>query len=42
MDEWKQIWNKDESMNKIILETLIKANGFDSRAGNFNAIMEKR
>ena len=35
MDKWKQIWNKDDRINKIILETLIKADGFDSGAGNF-------
>ena len=35
MDEWKQIWNKDERINKIILEGLIKADGFDSGAGSF-------
>ena len=36
MDKWKQIWNKDERINKIILECLIKADGFDSGAGSFN------
>ena len=35
MDKWKQIWNKDDRINKIILETLIKADGFDSGAGSF-------
>ena len=32
---WKHIWNKDERVNKIILEMLIKADGFDSGAGSF-------
>ena len=36
MDEWKRIWNKDERISKIILESLIKADGFDSGAGSFN------
>lgn len=35
MDKWKEIWNKNERVNKIILESLIKADGFDSGAGNF-------
>lgn len=35
MNKWKNIWNKDERVNKIILETLIKADGFDSGAGSF-------
>ena len=35
MDEWKQIWNKDERINKIILESLVKADGFNSGAGSF-------
>jgi len=35
MNKWKEIWNKDERVNKIILETLIKADGFDSGAGSF-------
>ena len=30
MDKWKQIWNKDERINKIILESLVKADGFNS------------
>jgi len=33
---WKKIWNKAERIDKIILEMLIKADGFDSEAGNFN------
>ena len=35
MDKWQKIWNKDERVNKIILEMLIKADGFDSGAGSF-------
>ena len=33
---WKGIWNKNERINKIILEMLIKADGFDSGAGSFD------
>jgi len=36
MDKWKKIWNKDERVNNIILESLIKADGFDSGAGSFS------
>lgn len=36
MDKWKEIWNKEERVNKIVLETLIKADGFDSGAGSFS------
>jgi SAM-dependent methyltransferase len=36
MDKWKEIWNKEERVNKIILESLIKADGFDSGAGSFS------
>ena len=36
MSKWKEIWNKDERINKIILESLIKADGFDSGAGSFS------
>ena len=32
---WKKIWNKNERIEKIILEMLIKADGFDSGAGSF-------
>jgi len=35
MDKWKHIWNKDERINNIVLEMLIKADGFDSGAGSF-------
>ena len=36
MNKWKEIWNKEERVNKIVLETLIKADGFDSGAGSFS------
>jgi ubiquinone/menaquinone biosynthesis C-methylase UbiE len=36
MDKWKEIWNKDDRISKIILESLIKADGFDSGAGSFS------
>ena len=36
MNKWQEIWNKDERINKIILEMLIKADGFDSGAGSFD------
>ena len=36
MQKWKDIWNKSERVNKIILEMLIKADGFDSGAGSFS------
>jgi len=36
MDNWKKIWNKDDRINQIILECLIKADGFDSGAGSFS------
>jgi trans-aconitate methyltransferase len=36
MNQWKKIWNKDERIHQIILETLIKADGFDSGAGSFS------
>jgi len=32
---WKNIWNKNERIDKIVLEMLIKADGFDSGAGSF-------
>jgi hypothetical protein len=35
MNNWKKIWNKDDRINSIILESLIKADGFDSGAGRF-------
>ena len=35
MQKWKDIWNKSERVNKIVLESLIKADGFDSGAGSF-------
>lgn len=36
MENWKKIWNKNKRVEKIILETLIKADGFDSGAGSFS------
>jgi len=35
MNKWKIIWNKNERIEKIILEMLMKADGFDSGAGAF-------
>lgn len=35
MDKWKEVWDKDERVNKIILETLIKSDSFDSGSGSF-------
>jgi len=32
---WKTIWNKEDRINKIILEMLFKADGFDSKTGSF-------
>ena len=36
MNNWKKIWNKDYRINKIILDCLIKADGFDSPSGKFD------
>ena len=36
MDNWKNIWNKNDRVNQIILECLIKADGFDGGAGSFS------
>jgi len=36
MEKWKEIWNKEDRINKIILDSLIKADGFDTGAGSFN------
>lgn len=36
MDKWRAVWNKDDRVNKIILESLIKADGFDHGAGSFS------
>ena len=30
MKTWKEIWNKEDRLNKIILDCLIKCDGFDS------------
>jgi ubiquinone/menaquinone biosynthesis C-methylase UbiE len=35
MQNWKEIWNSTERVEGIILETLIKADGFDSKLSNF-------
>ena len=35
MSNWKAIWNKQDRVEKIILEMLIKADGFDSPTGGF-------
>jgi len=35
MDKWREIWNKSDRIDDYILETLIKADGFDSAAGSF-------
>ena len=36
MNNWKKIWDGDERVNKVMLEALLKADGFDSGAGKFN------
>ncbi len=33
---WQDIWNKRQRIDKIVLEMLIRADGFDSGAGSFN------
>ena len=33
---WREIWNKKDRINKIILDFLIKVDGFDSGAGAFD------
>jgi trans-aconitate methyltransferase len=35
MDNWKDIWNKEERITKAVLELLLKADGFDSPTGYF-------
>lgn len=35
MTKWQKIWNKKDRVESIILETLIKADGFDVGAGSF-------
>ena len=30
MNDWKKIWNNEDRINKIILDFLVKADGFDS------------
>lgn len=36
MDKWQEVWNKKDRVNDYVLDTLIKADGFDSGAGSFN------
>jgi 2-polyprenyl-3-methyl-5-hydroxy-6-metoxy-1,4-benzoquinol methylase len=36
MSKWKEIWNNRERVHKIILEILMKADGFDSPTGEFS------
>ena len=33
---WKTIWNKDDRINRVVLEMLVKADGFDSPTGGFS------
>ena len=35
LNNWKKIWNKEDRINKIVLECLVKLNGFDSGSGKF-------
>lgn len=35
MTKWQEIWNKEDRVQDLILETLIKADGFDVGAGSF-------
>jgi trans-aconitate methyltransferase len=35
VDNWQHIWNRDERLNNIILDCLIRADGFDTSAGSF-------
>jgi len=36
MNNWKEIWSNRERVHKIILEILMKADGFDSPTGEFS------
>jgi len=36
MTSWKAIWNKEERVNKVVLEMLLKADGFDSPTGSIS------
>ena len=36
MTNWKAIWNKEDRVNKFILEMLLKADGFDSPTGRIS------
>lgn len=42
MTKWHEIWNKKDRVENIILETLIKADGFDVGAGSFTLENWKR
>ena len=35
-NKWQEIWNKKERLNKIILDLLIKADGFDHGSGKLD------
>ena len=35
MNKWEEIWNKSDRVDDYILETLIKADGFDIGSGSF-------
>lgn len=35
MNKWQKIWNKSDRVDDYILQTLIKADGFDTGAGSF-------
>ena len=35
MNNWHKIWNNQNRVNDFLLETLIKADGFETGAGNF-------
>ncbi len=34
-NKWYEIWNTEDRINRIILEVLVKADGFDSGAGEY-------
>tara|TARA_B110001450_G_scaffold256385_1_gene286669 strand:+ start:7743 stop:7862 length:120 start_codon:yes stop_codon:yes gene_type:complete len=36
MINWKEIWSKEERINSIILDCLVKANGFDTASGKLD------
>jgi len=35
MNSWHKVWDNQDRVNNFLLETLIKADGFESGAGNF-------